>query len=464
MIYAGVLVGMYTLHLMLKMHWITTGIVTVYMLLRVREHRRLYRQSNEQKLRFGEVTDYLDTVLYAFLKEGKVETALEDTQAALVDGPMREAVADALDHMHMTFDESNVMTDALHFIEKQYPCHRVKAVHDFFMHVENYGGDATKPVELLLADKNQWQKCIQLEQKQRRKMFADIVMSIAASLIICCIILYLPVMNIDISSNIISQVLTIVVLILDDMILSRAQKYLAVDWLVIDNEDEKQQRQRLKRYMEYDRHKEIRLSFLLALLAMLVTVVCLIRNRQPLAAIGMVLALIMANQHRIGRMLSVKNLKKSIQRAFPGWLMDIILLLQSENVQVALTKSQESVPTVLAHEVEHLVDRIEMEPESAEPYHIFLWDFQIPEVHSAMSMLYSISMGSSNRADQQISELIGRNLAMLDAAERERLSNLSSGMYLLFLAPVMTASLKLVTDMAIFMLTFLMNGNLAVMS
>ena len=117
-------------------------------------------------------------------------------------------------------------------------------------------------------------------------MFADIVMSIAASLIICCIILYLPVMNIDISSNIISQVLTIVVLILDDMILSRAQKYLAVDWLVIDNEDEKQQRQRLKRYMEYDRHKEIRLSFLLALLAMLVTVVCLIRNRQALAAIG----------------------------------------------------------------------------------------------------------------------------------------------------------------------------------
>ena len=64
--------------------------------------------------------------------------------------------------------------------------------------------------------------------------------------------------------------------------------------------------------------------------------------------------------------------------------MDIILLLQSENVQVALTKSQESVPTVLAHEVEHLVDRIEMEPESAEPYHRFLWDFQIPEVHSAM--------------------------------------------------------------------------------
>ena len=80
-----------------------------------------------------------------------------------------------------------------------------------------------------------------------------------------------------------------------------------------------------------------------------------------------------------------------------------------------------------------------------------------------MSMLYSISMGSSNRADQQISELIERNLTMLDVAEKERLANLSSGMYLLFLAPVVTASLKLVTDMAIFMLSFLTSGNLAAM-
>ena len=49
-------------------------------------------------------------------------------------------------------------------------------------------------------------------------MFVDIVMSIAASLLICGMILYLPVMEIDISKNLISQVLTIVVVILDDLI------------------------------------------------------------------------------------------------------------------------------------------------------------------------------------------------------------------------------------------------------
>ena len=462
MTYLAVMVGMYLLHLMLKMHWITTAIVTGYMLLRVHVHRNWYHKAQEQRLRFGETADYLDTVLYAFLKEGKVEGALSDTKAALVDGPMREVVGDALDHMHMTFDDTDVMTDALQLIEKQYPCRRMKAVHDFFTHVENYGGDAAKPVELLLADKNRWQKCIQVEQKQRQKMFTDIVMSIVASLVIYSIILYLPVM--DISANIISQALTVVVLILDDLILTRAQKFLAVDWLVLDLEDEKQQEQRMKRYLEYDRHKEVRLSCILAMIGIVITSLCIfVMQKQALGAGMMVMTLIMANQHEIGRSLSIKNLKKSIQRAFPGWLMDIILLLQSENVQVAFVKSKEHVPVVLAHEVETLVDQIEMEPESAEPYHKFFCQFQIPEIYSAMSMLYSISMGSSNRADQQISELIERNLTMLDVAEKERLANLSSGMYLLFLAPVVTASLKLVTDMAIFMLSFITSGNLAAM-
>lgn len=460
MIYLSILVGMYTLRLMLKMHWITTGIVTLYLLIRVRRHQKLYAQSREQQLRFSDVTDYLETILYAFLKEGKIDTALSDTYEALVDGPMREAVSDALDHVHMTFDETDVMRNALEGIEKVYPCRRMKIVHDFFLHVENYGGDAQKPIELLLADKNRWQKCIQLEQKQRRKMFADIVMSIVASLIICSIILYLPIMNMDISNNMISQILTVVVLILDDLILGKGQKYLTIDWLLLDQEDEKQEQERIERFLTYDRGKDIRWSILLAGIAFLVSILCLVYQRQVLVAIGLVMTLFMANQHRVGRNLSVRNLKQSIRRAFPGWLMDIILLLQSENVQVAFFKSQEHVPIVLKHEVETLVERIEMEPESSEPYHRFLEDFQIPEVHSAMSMLYSLSMGNSNHADQQIGELIERNLLMLDAAEKERLNNLSSGMYLLFLAPVLTASLKLVTDMAIFMLSFLLGNGI----
>jgi hypothetical protein len=164
---------------------------------------------------------------------------------------------------------------------------------------------------------------------------------------------------------------------------------------------------------------------------------------------------LMANQHQVGRQLAKKNIIKSVKCAFPVWLMDMILLLQSENVQVALQKSLAHAPGVLARDLQRIVDRLALEPESAEPYHAFMQEFQIPEVHAAMSMLFSLSIGSSGQADRQIGELIERNLEMLDVVEKDRLHDRSSGMYLLFLAPILTASLKLLVDMALFMVSFL---------
>jgi hypothetical protein len=185
------------------------------------------------------------------------------------------------------------------------------------------------------------------------------------------------------------------------------------------------------------------------------TAVCFWLGKEAFGAAGLLLMVLMANQHKVGRHLARKNLTGSIKCAFPEWLMDMILLLQSENVQVALQKSLENAPGILARDLQLLVDRLEMEPESAEPYHTFMQEFRIPEVHAAMSMLFSLSIGNSGRAERQISELIEQNLEMLDTVEKERLHDKSSGMYLLFLAPVMTASMKLVVDMALFMLSFL---------
>ena len=135
--------------------------------------------------------------------------------------------------------------------------------------------------------------------------------------------------------------------------------------------------------------------------------------------------------------------------------MDMGLLLQSENVHMALKKSLVQVSGVMRADLERLIDEIEINPESSEPYYSFLEEFDVPEVHSTVGMLYSISQGSSANTQQQIKELLVRNQELLDVADRERLHNKNSLMYLLFLAPVLTASLKLVIDMGIFMLSFL---------
>ena len=438
MIYLVVLSALYALHLLLKLHWITTVVIGGFLLLRISGHRKWYKKKIVYERKFEEVSEYLDMLLYAFVKEEKVERALVNVDAAMVDGPMRGVLQNAIDHMHMTFDETDVMRDSLQMIEREYACSRIKNVHDFIVHVEIYGGAIERPVELLLADKKRWEQRICGSMKERRKMFVDIVMSIAASLLICGMILYLPVMEIDISKNLISQVLTIVVVILTDE--ADAKK--------------------IEEYYRYDERKEKRLSVVLAVVTAAGAAAAYYFGHQLMTAAALLLVALMANQHRVGRAVAKKTLVRSIKCAFPGWLMDIVLLLQSENVQVALQKSQEHVPPVLRRDLDILVGQLEMEPESVLPYHRFLKSFQIPEVHSAMSMLFSVSMGNSGRADRQIGELIDRNLEMLDAAEKGRLKNLSSGMYLLFLAPVLTASLKLLVDMAVFMMTFLSGAGL----
>ena len=170
------------------------------MLVRVRIYRKRFRQIKEQKFRFEEACEYMDTFLYAFVKEGKVERALTDAHQVLGNGPMREAVEEGLDHLYMVYDDSqtDIMRNALGIIDREYPCERIRTIHDFAVHVESYGGAIDTSVDLLLRDKSRWEKRIQITMKERQKMFMDVVLSIVASLLICAMILYLPEVSISV--------------------------------------------------------------------------------------------------------------------------------------------------------------------------------------------------------------------------------------------------------------------------
>jgi hypothetical protein len=452
------LAGLYALHLLLKLGWAATAVIGGFIFLRLPRHKKLYCRQQEQMKRFEDASEYMDTVLYAFSREEKVEAALADTEAAMLDGPMRELVRDAIAHMRMTFDDSDVMRDSLRLIEKEYSCRRLRNIHDFMVHVEEFGGVINKPVDLMLDDKSRWEKRIRFTRAERGRMFTDIVLSAAASVLICAIIIYIPVADIDVSTSALSQLLTVIVVVLDDLIITRGQKYLAVDWLSMDIGSGEDEEKKIREFYSYNEKNDIILSAVLCILAGIATAACFYSGRKMFGAAGLLLMVVMANQHKIGRRLARKNIIKLVKCAFPVWLMDMILLLQSENVQVSLQKSAAHAPAVLAPDLQLLNDRLMIAPESAEPYHAFMQEFQIPEVHAAMSMLFSISIGSSGQADRHISELIIQNLEMLDVVEKGRLHDRSSGMYLLFLAPVLTGSLKLLVDMAIFMIAFLANA------
>lgn len=456
MIYVIAFCLIYLLHVVLKLNgWMVAGLV-VWALFMIPKHRRRYEISQQNQKRFYEVSLYLDTILYAFVKEEKVFPAVRDVRQTLPEGEMKTLVEKAHDYMEMTFDEVEVLAEALGLIDKEYPCKRIRDVHKFMTHVEYYGGEIEKPVMLLLADKSRWEKRLKEAIADRRKQFTDVLLSVVASLIICGAILYLPVMDMDISTNWLLQILSLLVIVADDLVIYRAQKYLAEDWIQLQlTEDEDYYVEKMESYQSYDMEKEKHTSLILGAVGLVVTLILWLLAHKWLVVIAMGVTLLFMNQHRIGRALMEKTLSREIKYAFPNWLLDLVLLLQSENVQVALQKSREYVPGVLRKELFLLTERLQMQPESSEPYHMFLKGFAIPEIHSAMGILFSLSIGNSGNADKQISELVDKNLELLDITETQMLKKSAAGMYVLFLVPVLTASFKLVADLMVLMFQFM---------
>jgi len=295
--YFLIAMGIYALKVILKMHWIATLITALGIFLMLPKHKKQYGNRLLQKNRFFEVSEYLDSLLYAFAKEEKVDRALEEVNATLLDGKMKTKVQEAMGHMRMTFDDSMVMTDALALIEEEYPCSRIHTIHDFIVHVEQFGGRIEHPIKLLLADKRRWEQRITTEMKNRKKSFSDIVMSVVASLAICGIILYLPVMNMDISANPICQGLTVFVIFMDELILLKAQKYVAVDWLCLDVKTGETDGKRMEEYLSYQPKKAVLTSVLLFVPFAVISAILFWKEHSFLGLISLALALLMLNQH-----------------------------------------------------------------------------------------------------------------------------------------------------------------------
>ena len=458
MSYLLLIAVVYFLHLLLKMNWICTGIIFLYGLWSLYKHKKIMRGQKAYQDRFHAVSLYLDTVLYAFLKEEKIDGALRDTVRTMPEGIMKPQVAAAAEKILIAADDEQVMEAALRELEAEFPCKRMKDVHDFMLHVEYYGGEIAKPVQLLLEDKSRWEKRIKHTIGERKKKETEVLLSVIASLLICGVILYLPVLSMDISNHPLVQIMTVLLILVDDWIYKKALGYRNKDWLSLQlGEDSGKYIKKMEEYRGYKEEKERRISILLGSSALLGTGFCLFLGKTWLVALGLFLSLFLFQQHRLGHRLLRKNLVREIQYAFPNWLLDLILLLQSENVQIALEKSLCYVPGILRREVEDLIERLHQEPESAEPYHSFLEEFSIPEIHSTMSALYGLTIGNSARGDKQMNELVERNLTLLDEAESKKLSDSVSTMQLLFLTPVLLASFKLLVDMTILMMYFIQN-------
>lgn len=420
----------------------------------------LLRKQNQEKQyqlrRLQETSEYLEMLLYAFQKEGKILNSVEDVHAALGAGGMRTVVGHAKDFMEMTFDQIDVMEKGLEQIYEAFPARRIRNLHEFMVHVENFGGDLMTPTMLMMEEKELWEMRLKRAIGNRDKLFRDIVLSVITSLAICSFVLYIPVTGFDTSKSPISQVLTVVLFAVDMVIILAGQKYLMVDWVKEDfDKGDKAFVNKMENWRKWDEKKEHRQSFIWGGAMLLLSIVAFALKHFWFGCIGLFFMLLGISQHKIGRALSKRSLVNEIRRAFPIWLMDLVLFMQGDNVQNSLRKSIENAPVILKKELEEMLAKIEMNPEKADPYHEFLQDFDIAEVHSAMNLLYSMSMGQGGSVETQLSYLINRSQKLQNQVEKQADEDRSVGMYALFLAPVLTGAVKLLVDMGLYLISFL---------
>ena len=222
-------------------------------------------------------------------------------------------------------------------------------------------------------------------------------------------------MDLDVASHPVAQVMTIVVLVLDLLIYYRADKKLTAGYFAAKEKDDAMYVKQYKRIQSY--------------------------GNGPLA--------------RLGKRAAIRSVTRELKAKFPEWLMQLSLLMQSENVQVAIFKSYDSAPAILKPALSQLIGRLTINPNDRKAYMEFLSDFTMPEVKSTMKMLLAIAEGSGGDERSQIADIIRRNQKMQDEAARQKDKDSLAGMYALFLAPQLTGGLKLVVDMILLFVVYL---------
>lgn len=406
---------------------------------------------------FSLANNYMEQFLYSFKRNGTVLNALLETATIFDEGIFHEALERAIVHIQYTTDSEDPEREALDIVGEFFHCERIDAIHSFVIGAQRRGGDAGGSILLLAKNRAMWAERVMNLQKEFQIVKRNIMIALVATMLICILPLYLLGGDLDISSIPLCQISAVVLIGICMLIYVKADKKLCRSWI----EKEVDSTGMGKKYLQvrdYDEAKEAKSSQRMTIIPVILFIGAFIyfKNIAVLVA-GVVVVLFFLNQHKIGHSLAMKKVAREIEKQFPNWLMEVALLLQTDNVQMAIRKSMDSAPEVLVYALEDLIDQLEEDPNAIEPYHRFLKEYRNPDVQSAMKMLYALSSGNAGDVTKQVEELIDRNNAMMDKAEKLEQEDKIAGMKVYILLPSLLASFKLMVDMALLLVVFLQN-------
>lgn len=414
-----------------------------------------YKNMYESK-RFHDVSNYMEQLLYSFRRKKKILTSLEDVLISFQDdnSTMRRVIEEAVEYIRTSESDGDIYREALDIIENEYGNTRLRNVHNFLIAVENNGGDVESPVDLLLNERAMWDERTHTFQKEKNSVKRNIVISICLSLGLCFLILYILSMDslaeLQIPTNTVVQFSSTLVIVLSVLLYTKIVNKLSQSWLKKDSK--RTEAQILKDYfyvVNRDPKAEWKSRIFWTAVTSPIAILGLILNNTFVIVAGLLISLFCFFSPGISVKLSRKNTVKEIEKAFPQWLMELALLLQGNNVQVAISKTVDTAPVVLRPELRKLVAAFERDTRTIAPYNNFLADFDLPEIKSAMRMLYSITATGTGNIDEQITDLIKKQNVLMDKAEKISNDEGLAGFSTVAMVPMLFCIIKSLVDMTV---------------
>lgn len=416
--------------------------------------RNLYKNKYEQQ-RFSDITLYMEKILYAFKGSHKILTSLSEVQHSFVQGPMYDTIGKAIEYI-LSSPEKDAEKEGLRIIEKEYSNDRLRTIHRFLLKVEGLGGNFDKTIDVLLEDRTMWVDRQGVLQKDKKRKLIEVIMAVGVTLGMCWFILTGLPDNIEISSGIVYQIISTIVIIMDIIICVIGYSSISADYLQNKNKYSHEKVQKDYEFVKnFDKVKAYKMSIPMFIIPIGSLIYGIMTSKVVFMALAAIFTVMILSKPTMSYDAARKRLKREANIKFPRWLMEIALQLQSTSVNKAILNSIAGAPTVLKPELLIFEKEEAAKPYSIEPYLNFMKDFEIPEISSSMSMLYSISSGTGGDAETQINDIIKRNNIMLDKAEALEDENKLAGLHSLMLFAEVSGGLKMLVDMILFMVAFM---------
>lgn len=419
--------------------------------------------------RFNEVKTYIEIMGSSFRRNPKILIALEETLFVMKEGAMQQCLIETIDSINKGKGE-NIMRDALSIIERKYNCQKILDLHKFMLDVEEKGGDYTPYLDNILMGNKRWIERTYLRQKAlvkiRNRSILAIIISFAVGGMTLLVRKYA-----DITTLFIYQITSMVFIICCILFYAYIQKKLNISWLK-DAKSEKRIMADFNNAVHFNASYHYKKSGLLAMIIAAAGVACIMCYNSGILKINigevdfsgfinisgylfLLYAIFVMIYPTLIQKKAMSNTLFEIESAFSEWLRIVAMNLQFNTIQMAIINSYDDCPAVLKEDLKSFIDELNENNIGIEPYTHFLERYNLLDISSTVTLLYSYTAIDVEEAHNNLSTLIERNDILLDTEEKYKNEASVRHIGLYNYIPLTLAILKMLIDLISFVDIFL---------